>query len=196
MFFESDSENEERGGPIMVARSFIAETHDIAKVFEIISGLLDGPASANTTHSLMRNPNPQIRAEERDRIHRRYLEKIGEPLMLRHAGKPCKLGKGKIAVLAKSFPGEYSRLYGIVVSDLVIDNRLVYQMWETRKSYTPLDTPPNGVTRVVDTKFGEIEVAVPKVEINWPQAAPAGGRRDTEARIFKRSPELEGWHFQ
>lgn len=195
MFFESDSENEERGGAIMVARSFIAEAHNITDVFEIISGLLDGPASANMTHNRMWDPNPQIRAEERDRIQRRYMEKIGEPLLLRHAGQPCKLGKGKIAVLAKSYP-QGPKFYGIVVSDLVIDNRLVYQMWEGRKSYTPLDKPPNGVTRVVDTRFGEIEVAVPKVEINWPQAAPADGRRDTEAWIFKRSPELEGWHFQ
>lgn len=181
----------------MVARSFIAETRSIELIHVILSGLLDGLESAKRTDMIfMSKTRPE---EELERIRRRYEEKTGEPLLLTYRGEINKLGRGKIAVMIDPTPGRTT--YGIVVSDFVIDNRMVDYIERYNMVYEPLDQSPRGGTKVIDTRFGKIELAIPRRETNWqeigwPRAPPAAGRGDTEAWMFDRPyEEPQTWRF-
>lgn len=188
---EQREQREERGGEWMTARSFIAEVRSITQVYEILSGLLDGPESARKSAEIFTSDGSQ--REEIDRIHRRYEEKTGEPLLLRYRGETCKLGKGKIAVISDPAPGR--AVFGIVVSNLVIDNRMVGYMWRHNISCEPLDQSLRGGTWVVNTRFGKIELSIPGLDINWPNASLLPAVRDTEAWMLDHLPEsLSAWH--
>ena len=204
MFFESQGEREvreQRRGERMVARSFIAEMRSIVQVYEMLSGLLDGPESARKSAEIFTSDRRHI--EEIERIRRRYEEKTGEPLLLRYRGEPCRLERGKIAVISDPTPGR--EVFGIVVSDLVIDNRMVDYMWRCNIFCEPLDQSPGGgkkrvdtrkavdTRKIVDTRFGRIELAIPESDIlesdvKWPEVTRAAGRGDTEAWMLDRSP--------
>ena len=189
----------------MVARSFVAEMRSIVQVYEMLSGLLDGPESARK--SAMIFMSDRRTREEIERIRRRYEEKTGEPLFLRYRGETCKLGKGKIAVISDPTPGR--EVFGIVVSDLVIDNRMVDYMWRCNIFCEPLDQSLGGSTKIVDTKkvvdtkkivdtrFGKIELAIPESDVKWTEVTFTAGRSDTEARMLDRSSgNLSAWHHR
>ena len=192
LFNSREVPREERGGEWMAARSFIAETRSITQVYEILSGLLDGPERARKSATIFMSNGSQ--REEIERIRRRYEEKTGEPLLIRYRGEPCKLEKGKIAVIANPTLG--SEVFGIVVSDLVIDNRMVDYMWRCNIPCRPLDQSLRGGTWVVNTRFGKIELAITGLDINWPDAARTARISDTESWIDHSPGGLSAWHSQ
>ena len=176
LFNSREVPREERGGEWMAARSFIAETRSITQVYEILSGLLDGPERARKSATIFMSNGSQ--REEIERIRRRYEEKTGEPLLIRYRGEPCKLEKGKIAVISDSTPG--SEVFGIVVSDLVIDNRMVDYMWRCNIPCRPLDQSLRGGTWVVNTRFGKIELAITGLDRKLAESATQTGLRESD----------------
>lgn len=186
----------------MAARSFVAEMRSIVQVYEILSGLLDGPESARRSAEIF--ASDRHLNEEIERIRRRYEERTGEPLLLRYRGEECRLEKGKIAVISDPTPGREA--FGIVVSDLVIDSRMVDYMWARNIFCEPLDQSSGGgakvvstrkvantgkaanTGKVVSTRFGKIELAAPEPDVKWPEVTRTAFRSDTEARMLDRSP--------
>lgn len=183
----------------MVARSFVAEMRSIVQVYEILSGLLDGLESARRSAEIFTSDRHYT--EEIERIRRRYEEKTGEPLFLRYRGETCRLGKGKIAVISDPTPGR--EVFGIVVSDLVIDSRMVDYMWRCNIFCEPLDQLLRGSKevvdkkKVVDTRFGRIELVIPESDVKRPEVTFTAGRGDTEARMLDLSPgNLSAWRHR
>lgn len=148
MLFERTEERTEDRGERMAARSLVAEVRSIVQVYEVLSGLLDGPESARRSAEIFMSDRHYT--EEIERIRRRYEERTGEPLLLRYRGEACRLERGKIAVISDPTPGR--EVFGIVVSDLAIDSRMVDYMWRRNIFCEPLDQSLGGGTEVVDTE--------------------------------------------
>lgn len=162
-----------------VRKSLVVEARSIEQVYEVLSGLLDGVESAERTMRLLEDG--RCRREEMERIKRRYERRTGEQLMLECSSEPPSVERGRVAVISSRRPGEVA--FGVVVHAFEFDSRLAEYLWTSGIPFAEIGGGCGSATsdeRIVDTAFGAVELAAPRLYELWPGAAVYSGSKSAD----------------